>query len=290
MDSEGKLYDEAKGSECDYVGRIELCEDVLVSDQKDTTNTLIRQDLDPSTSLGKRSTDQRAESTEPYIHVTCTDIGDIKEVFLRESGPPVPRVRTRVVLSTYGWLIKYFSTPRELLVVLQDAIRGRYKSLRLNWGLIIFIGHQCLYKKGVLHRDISPGNILIKWQPGIEADQPSTSGCLIDLDHAKKGKPSSKQVTARSVDDDLDDLVRLWCSKKRVEMDVARLSLEFFPMNQNNALPALTYLNAALERALTFRPLNQQPCTPQHLRWKPVRQHCSPLLLLSLSRLGRDIV
>jgi len=85
VDSEGKLYDEGKGSECDYVGRIELCEDVLVSDQKDTTNTLIRQDLDPSTSLGKRSTDQRAESTEPYIHVMCTDLGDIKEVFARES-------------------------------------------------------------------------------------------------------------------------------------------------------------------------------------------------------------
>ena len=34
------------------------------------THSMIRQDLDPSTGLGKRSTDQRAESTEPMIH-TC---------------------------------------------------------------------------------------------------------------------------------------------------------------------------------------------------------------------------
>jgi len=64
------------------------------------------------------------ESREPGIHVTCTDIGDI---IARETGPPTPRVRTAVILSTYGWLIKYFSTQTELLVVLWDAIRGGYQ-------------------------------------------------------------------------------------------------------------------------------------------------------------------
>jgi hypothetical protein len=39
-------------------------------------------------------------------------------------GPPVSRVRTRVVLSTYGWTIKYFSTLSELVRVLRDAVRG----------------------------------------------------------------------------------------------------------------------------------------------------------------------
>ena len=137
-------------------------------------------------------------------------------------------------------------------------------------GLTMFVGHKYLYERGVLHRDISPGNILIKWRPGSEADQPSTSGCLIDLDHAKKGKPS-EQVAAQSVNDDLDELVHLWCSKKRVGMDVGRQALRFFPVKNDNPGPTMVYLNATLEHALKFRSLTKQLCTPQHLRWKPVR-------------------
>ena len=126
--SEGDLDDE---SDCDYVGKIDLCEDVLISGKRDATDTLIRRSLNDSTGLGKRSRDQSQQTTttdrDRDIHVTCTDVGDIKEVIARETGSPVPRVRTRVVLSTYGWLIKYFSTRRELLVVLRDAIRGRHQ-------------------------------------------------------------------------------------------------------------------------------------------------------------------
>jgi hypothetical protein len=79
--------------------------------------------------LRKRFRDQMAESKEPGTHVRCTDVGDSKEVIARQTGPPVPRVRTRVILSTYGWEIKYFSTRKELLVILWDAIRGRYRCL-----------------------------------------------------------------------------------------------------------------------------------------------------------------
>ena len=126
VDSEGDLDNK---SDCDYVGKIDLCEDVLISRKRDATDTLIRQSLDDSTGLGKRSRDQSHQTTttdrDRDIHVTCTDVGDIKEVVARETGPPVAQVRTRVVLSTYGWLIKYFSTRRELLVVLRDAIRGK---------------------------------------------------------------------------------------------------------------------------------------------------------------------
>jgi len=121
VDSEGEFYN---NSECDYVGEIELCEDVLISEKRDATDTLIRQDLDGSTSLGKRPMDQRAEG----IHVLYTKDGDIKEVIARETGL-VPLVRTRVILSTYGWLVKYFSTRRELLAVLRDAIRGMHQCL-----------------------------------------------------------------------------------------------------------------------------------------------------------------
>lgn len=127
VESEGTLYEVAKGSKCDNVGRIELWEDVLVLGQQDTTDGLIRQGLDDSTGPGKRAPHQRPDSSDPYIHVVCTGPHDIQEVSSRETGSPVSRVRTRVLLSTYGWLIKYFSTTRELLQVLRDAIRGTYQ-------------------------------------------------------------------------------------------------------------------------------------------------------------------
>ena len=141
----------------------------------------------------------------------------------------------------------------------------------------MFIGHKYLYERGVLHRDISPGNILIKWRPGSRADQSSTSGCLIDLDHAKRGKPSSEQLTAQPVDDNLGNIVQLWCSMKGVEMDVARQALVFFPVtddDDDNAGPIIMYLKAALAHISRFRPLNGQLCTPQRLGWQSVRGHC----------------
>ena len=143
--------------------------------------------------------------------------------------------------------------------------------------LTVFIGHKYLYENGILHRDISPGNILIKWLPGSRADQSSTSGCLIDLDHAKKGKLSSEQLAAQPVDDDLGNIVQLWCSMKGVETELARRALVFFPVGGSgsaNALPMLTYLEAVLAHTLRFRTLNGQLCTSQHLGWQSVRGHC----------------
>ena len=146
--------------------------------------------------------------------------------------------------------------------------------------LTVFIGHKYLYERGVLHRDISPGNILIKWRPGSEPGQPSTSGCLIDLDHAKRGKPSLK-MPAQSVDDVLavDEVALLWCSMKNVETEVARRASAFFPVkddDDDNTIPTIAYLKAALAHSSRFRHLSGQLCTPQHLRWKSVWLHRSP--------------
>ena len=149
----------------------------------------------------------------------------------------------------------------------------------------MLVAHKYLYERGILHRDISPGNILIKWQAGSEGNQPSTTGCLIDLDHGKRGKPLPKQVTSQRPvdDDDLDEIVLVWCSKKNVKTDVERQALAFFPATDNdndNVGPIITYLMAAVGHALKFRPLNGQLCTLQHLGWQSVWPHCSPFLQL----------
>jgi hypothetical protein len=124
VEGEGKLYDAANGAQCENVGKIELWEDVVILGEADTTDELIRQGLDDSTGLGKRPPIQRPGRKEDFIHVVTTNVHDIEEVQARELGPPVSRVRTRVVLSTYGWTIKYFSTLSELVRVLRDAVRG----------------------------------------------------------------------------------------------------------------------------------------------------------------------
>ena len=134
-------------------------------------------------------------------------------------------------------------------------------------GLTMFIGHKYLYERGVLHRDISPGNILIKWRPGSE----TTSGCLIDLDHAKRGKLIQDEVKT-SVDDKIIDRIKttihsITCVE--VEKEVARLLLQFFSVSRNTG-PTITYFENVLEYASTFRSLKGQVCTPEHLRWKQV--------------------
>ena len=144
--------------------------------------------------------------------------------------------------------------------------------------LTIFIGHKYLYERGVLHRDISPGNILIKWRPGSEPDQPSMSGCLIDLDHAKRGNLPQDEVRA-PVGDRVIDRIHIGIHMivdVKVEKDVARLSL-YFPSVDSQGNPALIRLRAqnhataAINHALDFDHLAvDHLCTPQHLRWKLV--------------------
>ena len=63
--------------------------------------------------------------------MSITDVGDIKETIAHETGPPVARIRTRVILSTYGWLIKYFSLQVSRLRS-DDPDAGRVTVLQLQ--------------------------------------------------------------------------------------------------------------------------------------------------------------
>ncbi|KAJ2914092.1 hypothetical protein MD484_g6312, partial [Candolleomyces efflorescens] len=74
------------------------------------------------------------------------------------------RVETRVIVKLYGQAIDKFSSAKELLGLIRDAIEA----------------HRQLLKKGILHRDISLHHIL-KGKPGAE---PGHRAILIDLDLA----------------------------------------------------------------------------------------------------------
>lgn len=95
---------------------------------------------------------------------------------------PYNRIHSRLVMSTFGWSIRYFKSLPEVMGVMRDAIAGKIV-LDLSMPFLLLTlsspGHQFMYKQGVLHRDISYGNILI-----VPHGKVGNRGVLIDLDFA----------------------------------------------------------------------------------------------------------
>ncbi|KAJ2912848.1 hypothetical protein MD484_g7567, partial [Candolleomyces efflorescens] len=93
------------------------------------------------------------------------------------------RVETRVLVKHYGFPITEFTSPKQLLWALRDAIAG----------------HRALVKKGTLHRDVSIQNVLLG-KPGAA---PGDRGILIDFDMAIHysadgfNPPSTSQIGTR---------------------------------------------------------------------------------------------
>ncbi|KAF6765516.1 hypothetical protein DFP72DRAFT_798317, partial [Ephemerocybe angulata] len=83
------------------------------------------------------------------------------------TGPFEDKSFQRIVTPRYGLSIRWFKDEKMLLEAMFDAVRAHCK----------------LLKKGVLHCDISTGNILLG-QPGKKKPTPGYRGILIDLDYA----------------------------------------------------------------------------------------------------------
>ncbi|EIM86708.1 uncharacterized protein STEHIDRAFT_121579, partial [Stereum hirsutum FP-91666 SS1] len=83
-----------------------------------------------------------------YLHKDCIP-GDWEDYFEVSQGPksssPRRRTHSRMVIESHGSPLSEFVDLQELVKGLHDAIKG----------------HQYAFKKGVLHRDISDGNILL---------------------------------------------------------------------------------------------------------------------------------
>ena len=104
------------------------------------------------------------------------------------------------------------------------------------------IDHESMYEKGILHRDISSGNILICDD---DADDTKDAGMLIDLDHAKysaerRAVPLEKETEA---DEGMKaELLRLFHNKQHSKLvpgsDVLSKTLKIF----DDIVDATTYL------------------------------------------------
>ncbi|TFY81315.1 hypothetical protein EWM64_g2696 [Hericium alpestre] len=147
-------------------GRTEVKDETSLVRQGLTLQVFAESTFSVATEAGnKRKASERDETKEEEknVHVKSTEPEHIYAT--QSESLYTARVLTRTLMRTLGWPIKFFKDILELITVIRDAVQG----------------HHDLYFDGVIHRDISTGNILI-----CLTDDGRTIGCLIDLDYAKR--------------------------------------------------------------------------------------------------------
>ena len=88
------------------------------------------------------------------------------------------RIHRRIITSSPGKPLNEASSPLSIVNAFIGAISGKYSYYHRRGYPVDFLGHESLLGRGILHRDISIGNIMLK-----EAED---DGFLIDLDLAIK--------------------------------------------------------------------------------------------------------
>ncbi|PFH46732.1 hypothetical protein AMATHDRAFT_7448 [Amanita thiersii Skay4041] len=164
------------------------------------------------------STSLRDEHNEPF---RVMDLLRDALRFFKLSDKVVGRVQTRIVMKGSGYPLTYASSCLEIATVLRDCIRM----------------HKKMYLNGVLHRDVSLGNILI---------MNNGSGRLIDLDRAKYVS-SKRQVLQpiSAVTEDITEELRkdLERDEFNASRDIRLLALQYFQVKSvsraNNYLMGL---------------------------------------------------
>jgi hypothetical protein len=91
----------------------------------------------------------------------------------------VTRTLVRLVFDRPGWPIERFTSKLELLYSLKMIVEGSVLLRFLSGHLLNFflIELETLHKNGVVHRDVSPSNLIIS----------DSGGHIIDYDHSKVG-------------------------------------------------------------------------------------------------------
>ncbi|KAF9455625.1 hypothetical protein BDZ94DRAFT_1316018 [Collybia nuda] len=175
--NEGDFFPEESQTRDIHLGRMHSYEDVSHDGNVIDTQNFVRQGLDHFLPTDDAYTNQKrtaealetAERKEAYLDLVFTGDGPRVVASTRDSNPTW-RIFARTLSKDYGWSFKNFRDVLELL----------------NGSEHVIITHEYLYFHGILHRDISSGNVLIC--PSFTDGVMTTEGRLIDLDYAKRTK------------------------------------------------------------------------------------------------------
>ncbi|XP_006458689.1 hypothetical protein AGABI2DRAFT_115720 [Agaricus bisporus var. bisporus H97] len=145
-----------------------------------TTFDTIRKNHATEPSLGREDTPERLgandmEFTRSSSATTPTTLDTLQNDLAHSAL--VSRSLVRLVFDRPGWPIERFMSKRELLL----AVRMIVEELG------------SLYKKGIIHRDVSPGNLIIS----------DSGGHIIDFDHSKITYEIGKVVVQRKESEDV---------------------------------------------------------------------------------------
>ncbi|RDB16415.1 hypothetical protein Hypma_002772 [Hypsizygus marmoreus] len=156
-----------------YTERIFYSGDAIVGGIVDSTLDFIRQGLTTTASSWEGITEPNAGCLTTKAR-SCRDFtgpdAEWYPAIARKYLKAAPYVHSDVVMKDLGINLTYFSSLMELLRVIRDCVKE----------------HDRFCEKGVLHRDISPGNIVIVVpRHNRNGEEPLTKGQLIDFDHAK---------------------------------------------------------------------------------------------------------
>lgn len=122
------------------------------------------------------------------LHVTYTD--RFVEKYLEYKPPHFTAHRHyRLVLDTIGRKLEEFPCTRVMVEAVRAAVHGKCRWLIYSASLTHIAAHRRAWSIGILHRDLSPGNIMI-----VENEEVNIKhGLLIDWDLCKVFKRSGSQ-------------------------------------------------------------------------------------------------
>jgi len=128
-----------------------------------------------------------------HTHATLTHLYQDKEWACKPACELVPHRHYRLVLDTVGQSLTRFPSSYIMLRSVRDAVYCMclYLFVLANYSYLVSLGHEDAIAAGVLHRDVSIGNILIVGERGI----------LIDWDLSKRIKKMECSADMHHADD-----------------------------------------------------------------------------------------
>ncbi|KIJ53543.1 hypothetical protein M422DRAFT_241778 [Sphaerobolus stellatus SS14] len=149
------------------------------------------------------------------------------------------RRQTRIFMMMRGWPLKYFRNLKELLNIIYNAVED----------------HRRFFLKGILHRDVSGGNILIL----ISSGEPR--GFLLDLDHGKITRKFLSWKKTEQLHPKMSELVQTMVNADRSTVEIAATALGV----KNPGRLADYIQNVAESRGL--QDTNKRTISPDQLGW-----------------------